>query len=34
VPGVPIVLVDGRDLFWWGSRTPAAATRLKSVLAT
>jgi ABC-type hemin transport system substrate-binding protein len=34
VAGVPILLVDGRDLFWWGSRTPAAAARLKSVLAT
>ena len=22
VAGVPIVLVDGRDLFWWGIRTP------------
>ena len=27
-PGVPIVFVDGRDLFWWGIRTPAAAARL------
>ena len=27
VPGVPVRLVDGRDLFWWGIRTPAAATR-------
>jgi hypothetical protein len=24
----PVVLVDGKDLFWWGSRTPAALTRL------
>jgi hypothetical protein len=34
VPGVPIVFVDGRDLFWWGTRTPAAAARLKDALAT
>jgi ABC-type Fe3+-hydroxamate transport system substrate-binding protein len=32
VPGVPTVLVDGRDLFWWGIRTPAAAQRLRAVL--
>ncbi len=24
----PVVLVDGKDLFWWGSRTVAAAQRL------
>lgn len=24
----PVVFVDGRDLFWWGSRTPAALARL------
>jgi ABC-type Fe3+-hydroxamate transport system substrate-binding protein len=24
----PVVLVDGRDLFWWGARTPAALARL------
>jgi hypothetical protein len=23
--------VDGRDLFWWGIRTPAAAVRLQRV---
>jgi len=34
VPGVPVVLVDGRDLFWWGARTPAAAARLSNALAT
>jgi len=28
LPGVPARLVDGRDLFWWGIRTPAAADRL------
>ncbi|HEY5011782.1 MAG TPA: helical backbone metal receptor [Acidimicrobiia bacterium] len=32
VPGVPTVLVDGRDLFWWGIRTPAAAERLRDSL--
>lgn len=32
VPGVPTVLVEGRDLFWWGSRTPAAAQRLRDAL--
>ena len=25
---MPIVFVDGRDLFWWGIRTPPAAARL------
>jgi ABC-type Fe3+-hydroxamate transport system substrate-binding protein len=24
----PVVAVDGQDLFWWGSRTPAALHRL------
>jgi ABC-type hemin transport system substrate-binding protein len=33
VPGVPVRLVDGRDLFWWGIRTPAAADRLRAALA-
>jgi ABC-type Fe3+-hydroxamate transport system substrate-binding protein len=28
IPGITIEYVDGRDLFWWGVRTPAAATRL------
>jgi ABC-type Fe3+-hydroxamate transport system substrate-binding protein len=32
VTGVPIVFVDGRDLFWWGARTPAAAARLATSL--
>jgi ABC-type hemin transport system substrate-binding protein len=32
VPGVPVRFVDGRDLFWWGIRTPAAATRLRAAL--
>ena len=31
LPGVPATLVDGRDLFWWGIRTPAAAARLQGV---
>jgi hypothetical protein len=29
----PVVLVDGRDLFWWGSRTPAAIERLRTTTA-
>lgn len=28
----PVILVDGRDLFWWGSRTPAALQRLHAQL--
>jgi len=28
LPAARVVLVDGRDLFWWGLRTPAAAARL------
>lgn len=28
----PVVLVDGRDLFWWGARTPAAIDRLRAQL--
>lgn len=30
---VPVVPVDGRDLFWWGVRTPGALGRLAAVLA-
>jgi len=30
----PVVLVDGKDLFWWGARTPGALQRLPSVLGT
>jgi ABC-type Fe3+-hydroxamate transport system substrate-binding protein len=26
--GVPTIFADGRDLFWWGIRTPDAAARL------
>lgn len=29
----PTVLVDGRDLFWWGVRTPAAVGRLAALVA-
>jgi ABC-type Fe3+-hydroxamate transport system substrate-binding protein len=28
----PAVLVDGQDLFWWGTRTPAALARLAEAL--
>jgi hypothetical protein len=31
VPGARTTFVDGRDLFWWGIRTPAAAVRLQKV---
>lgn len=30
--GIEVRLVDGRDLFWWGIRTPAAADRLGHAL--
>lgn len=30
---VPVVFVDGRDLFWWGIRTPDALRRLKRTIA-
>lgn len=29
----PVTFVDGQDLFWWGSRTPAAIDRLKTTTA-
>lgn len=29
----PVRFVDGRDLFWWGIRTPVAARRLAAALA-
>lgn len=29
----PVLFVDGRDLFWWGSRTPAALARLTGLAA-
>jgi ABC-type Fe3+-hydroxamate transport system substrate-binding protein len=28
----PVVFVDGQDLFWWGTRTPAALGRLRAQL--
>ncbi len=34
VPGARTVLLDGRDLFWWGVRTPGALTRLGDALAS
>jgi len=33
VPDAAVALVDGRDLFWWGIRTPAAIERLGRVPA-
>lgn len=27
----PVVFVDGRDLFWWGTRTPGALRRLSEL---
>lgn len=32
VPRADVRLVDGRDLFWWGIRTPHALTRLCETL--
>ena len=32
VPDARVVRVDGQDLFWWGSRTPAALSRLSEAL--
>jgi ABC-type Fe3+-hydroxamate transport system substrate-binding protein len=32
LPGADVRLVDGRDLFWWGIRTPDAAARLRDAL--
>jgi ABC-type Fe3+-hydroxamate transport system substrate-binding protein len=29
----PVVLIDGRDLFWWGVRTPGALERIKGLAA-
>jgi ABC-type Fe3+-hydroxamate transport system substrate-binding protein len=29
----PVTFVDGRDLFWWGSRTPGAIDRLRQLAA-
>jgi hypothetical protein len=32
VPDAPVSFVDGRDLFWWGVRTPDAGARLAAAL--
>jgi ABC-type Fe3+-hydroxamate transport system substrate-binding protein len=32
IPRAHVALVDGRDLFWWGVRTPGALRRLAAVL--
>lgn len=32
LPGARVMVVDGRDLFWWGIRTADAAARLRAVL--
>ena len=32
LPSSRVVLVDGRDLLWWGVRTPTALERLRAVL--
>lgn len=29
----PVVFVDGKDVFWWGVRTPSAVARLADALA-
>lgn len=29
----PAYLIDGQDLFWWGTRTPAAVTRVARTIA-
>ncbi len=29
----PVVFLDGRDLFWWGARTPDALVRVAAALA-
>lgn len=33
IPSAWVLRVDGQDLFWWGSRTPAAMHRLRVALA-
>jgi ABC-type Fe3+-hydroxamate transport system substrate-binding protein len=30
----PTVLIDGKDLFWWGTRTPEALVRLGAVISS
>jgi ABC-type Fe3+-hydroxamate transport system substrate-binding protein len=33
VPAARVSFVDGRDLFWWGIRTPVAARRLERIVS-
>jgi ABC-type hemin transport system substrate-binding protein len=33
MPNVPLVRIDGQDLFWWGWRTPAAISRMVAALS-
>jgi ABC-type Fe3+-hydroxamate transport system substrate-binding protein len=33
VPTAEVLIIDGRDLFWWGTRTPHALERLRVVLS-
>jgi ABC-type Fe3+-hydroxamate transport system substrate-binding protein len=33
LPAARVVLLDGHDLFWWGTRTPGALDRLRGALA-
>jgi hypothetical protein len=30
---LPVIRIDGQDLFWWGSRTPATIVRLRDWLS-
>jgi hypothetical protein len=32
MPAARLVEIDGRDLFWWGIRTPAARDRLAAAI--
>jgi ABC-type Fe3+-hydroxamate transport system substrate-binding protein len=31
-PIAPVAFIDGQDLFWWGTRTPAAIERLSAAI--
>jgi ABC-type hemin transport system substrate-binding protein len=33
LPTAEVIEIDGQDLFWWGSRTPSAVSRLQAALA-
>ena len=33
LPASRVERVDGQDLFWWGSRTPGAVSRIAAALA-